>query len=132
MADRPDNDALVAACRAVLVASGDNAQSTTDGGWIADFADGEILRTEQAAEIGDVSPDTVLRRFTESLQTDRPLGVRIVKSVCLISRCQWLDWIKRNEGLPAYLAAKTRADGLKSRSPPQQSAPLAAMPARRA
>jgi hypothetical protein len=130
MIDRPDIEALLAACKVVLDAPDD--RSITGSDWITAFTSGEILRTEEAAMVGDVSPDTVLRRITESLQTDRPLGVRIVKSVCLISRCQWLDWIKRNEGLPAYLAAKTRADSLKSRSPPQQSAPLAAMPARRA
>jgi hypothetical protein len=80
--------------------------------WIDEFLSGEILRSDQAAVIADVSPETIRRRCEAAALTNRHLGVLIAGSVWLVSREGLLDWIELREGKPARLAAATRAEKL--------------------
>jgi hypothetical protein len=90
--------------------------------WIDEFFSGEMLLTDQAAEIGATSRETIRRRCEASADANRHLGVLIAGSVWLVSRQRLLDRIELDEGKPAMLAARSRAEKLaKMRSSPQQS-----------
>jgi hypothetical protein len=91
--------------------------------WIDAYLSGEILLTDQAAEIAATSTETIRRRCEATASTSRPLGVLIAGSVWLVSRSGLLGWIEAHEGgAPAMLAARSRAEKLaEMRSSPQQS-----------
>jgi hypothetical protein len=76
--------------------------------WVAAFHAGDMLTTDAAGYIAGVSAETIRRRAVEAAMAGRPIGVQHA-SVWLISRARLLDWIEQHEGLPARLAAETRA-----------------------
>jgi hypothetical protein len=73
-------------------------------------ADGDGLTSSSAAYIADVSTDTIGRRADAAASTDRPLGMLMAGAVWLISLRRLLDSIELRDGLPARLAAQSRAD----------------------
>jgi hypothetical protein len=76
--------------------------------WVGAFRDGDVLTTDTAGHIAGVSAETIRRRAVESAALGRPIGVQHA-TIWMISRARLLDWIERDEGLPARLAAETRA-----------------------
>jgi hypothetical protein len=83
-----------------------------DRDWLDEIlnADGDGLTSSTAAYIADVSPDTICRRTEAAASTDRPLGILMAGAVWLISLRRLLDAIELRDGLPARLAAQSRAD----------------------
>jgi len=76
--------------------------------WVAAHHAGDMLTTDAAGYIAGVSAETIRRRAVEAAMAGRPIGVQLA-SIWLISRARLLDWIEQHEGLPARLAAETRA-----------------------
>jgi hypothetical protein len=83
-----------------------------DRDWLDEIlnADGDGLTSSSAAYIADVSTDTICRRAEAAARTDTPIGVLFAKAVWLISLRRLLDSIELRDGLPARLAAQSRAD----------------------
>jgi hypothetical protein len=89
--------------------------------WINQFRDGEMILSGAAAEIADVSEETVRRRCKDSESSERPCGF-LIASVWLISLQRWLDDIEERKGLHARRVAESRAKKLSEmRRSPQQS-----------
>jgi hypothetical protein len=90
--------------------------------WIDAYLAGEILLTDQAADIAGVSSETIRRRCEAAAATNRPLGILLAGSVWAVSRQRLLDSIEVREGKPAMLAAATRAEKYTAmRASPQES-----------
>lgn len=53
--------------------------------------------------------DTIRRRAETAALTDKPIAVLLAGAVWLFSRRRLLDSIEARDGLPARLAAETRA-----------------------
>jgi hypothetical protein len=95
--------------------------------WLDELLDasGDGLTSSSAAYIADVSTDTICRRAEAAASTDRPIGILMAKADWLISLRRLLDSIELRDGLPARLAAQSRADKNASlRLLPQNSAHL--------
>jgi hypothetical protein len=87
-------------------------------------ADGDGIRSDQAAHIAGVSVDTVGRRAEAAAAAGRPIGV-LMAGVWLISLRRWLDAIEQRDGMPARLVAQSRVDkNADLRLLPQKSARL--------
>jgi hypothetical protein len=88
------------------------------GDWVDD--DGELLPTNEAAEIAAVSPETIRRWCSDS---PHRIGRLFAGSLWLVSRTRLPQLITRRFGRPAMLEARSRAEKMRqSRSPPQQPA----------
>jgi hypothetical protein len=95
--------------------------------WLDEILDasGDGLRSHEAAYIADVSTDTVCRRAEAAALTGRPIGYLMAGAVWLFSLRRLLDAIELKYGLPARLAAQSRAEKtVILRSAPQKSAAL--------
>jgi hypothetical protein len=90
--------------------------------WIDEYLSGEILLTDQAADIAGVSSETIRRRCESAALTNRPLGILIAGSVWLVSLARLLDQIELREGRHGRLIAESRAKKYaEMRSSPQLS-----------
>jgi hypothetical protein len=91
---------------------------------------GDVLRSDQAAYVWDVSDDTIRRRAEAAAFTDTPIGYLMAGAVWLVSLRRLLDAIEREGGRPARLAAQTRANKIGVlRFQPQTSAAFAVVTA---
>ena len=79
------------------------------GDWVDAFVEHDCIGTDDAAFIADASRQTIRRHAAEAAAAGRPIGVCIARSVWLISLRRLLDWIGQNDGLPALVAAESRA-----------------------
>ena len=79
--------------------------------WIEQLLDagGDGLTSTEAAYVAGVHPDTVRRRAEAAALTDKPIGVLMAGAVWLFSLRRLLDAIEHRDGLPARLAAQSRA-----------------------
>ena len=84
-----------------------SAKPATD--WVDAFDAAELLRSDEAAAIADVSSETIRRRCVEAADIGKPLGVHFA-GVWLVSRERLLCDIERRRGRSERLAAETRAD----------------------
>ena len=95
--------------------------------WVAAYERGEVLRTDEAALIADVSVDTLRRYCSHAADVGQPLGVCIAGAVWLVSVRRLLADIERRKGHHARLVAEERAAKLqKSRSSPLKTSALRA------
>ena len=76
--------------------------------WVDAHRDGTAFGSDVAAFICGCSPDTVRRRAVDAATAGQPLGI-LQAGVWLFDLRRLLDWIGRHQGLPARLAAETRA-----------------------
>ena len=105
-----------------------SAKPATD--WVDAFDAAELLRSEEAAAIADVSSETIRRRCVEAADIGKPLGVHFA-GVWLVSRERLLCDIERRRGRSERLAAETRAEKvMKTRAPPQISSRFVAVTTR--
>jgi hypothetical protein len=72
--------------------------------------DGDGLTSGSAAYISTCRPTRLAVAPRPQLQTDGPIGILMTKAVWLISLRRLLDSIELRDGLPARLAAQSRAD----------------------
>jgi len=72
-------------------------------------ADGDALKSDEAAYIWDVHVDTARRRAEAAAATGKPVGLLMAGAVYLFSERRILDWTEHHHGLHARLAATTRA-----------------------
>jgi hypothetical protein len=118
MADSPDLvrllDQVTAAWR----------QRAPCGDWVSAFAGGDAIGTDAAGFIANCSAQTIRRHATDAALTEKPIGVWFAQSVWLISLARLLDKIEATQGLPARLAAQSRAEKYVAlRAPLQTSLP---------
>jgi hypothetical protein len=76
------------------------------GSWIEQR---DVISSDQAAAAALCSAATVRRRAAELAEIGRPIGL-CIGGTWLISKARWLADIKRRDGKPAMLEAKSRAD----------------------
>lgn len=76
--------------------------------WIDAFAAGDVVGSEAASAILDVSPITARRRAAESVIGKRPIAV-CIGNTWLFSVSRLLDDVEHEGGRPARLAAMSRA-----------------------
>jgi hypothetical protein len=98
------------------------------GDWVDAAHDGELLTSQQAAEVADVTAETIRVYAERAEASGRPIGVQFARAadgsrgVWIISRARLLAYIARHDGAPARLIAEKRAEKLpKSRLPPDIS-----------
>lgn len=89
------------------IAGGLRLQSSQRG-WIDQFRAGEVLITSQAADVCEVSPETIRRWCEETDQTRRPLGF-LVGSLWLVDLVELLNLIEARRGKHGRLIAIDRA-----------------------
>jgi hypothetical protein len=79
--------------------------------WLDEVLDagGDALKSDEAAYVADMSADTVRRRAEAAADAGRPIAVLMAGALWLFSEARLLGWIEAREGLPARLAAETRA-----------------------
>jgi hypothetical protein len=79
--------------------------------WVDELvdSDGDGLKTDAAAFVMGCSPDTARRRAEIASAAGKHLGCLMAGAVWLYSLQRVLAWIEQHEGLPARLAAETRA-----------------------
>jgi hypothetical protein len=85
-------------------------------------ANGDALKSDDAAFVAGVSADTARRRAEAAAVAGKPIAVLMAGALWLFSEARLLGWIEAREGLPARLAAETRAKKSRElRSSPQKS-----------
>ena len=85
-------------------------------------ADGDALKSDEAAYVADMSTDTMRRRAEAAADAGRPIAVLMAGAMWLFSERRLLAWIEARDGRPARLAAETRARKSRDlRSSPQKS-----------
>jgi hypothetical protein len=92
--------------------------------WLDEVLDlgGDALKSDEAAFVAGCHVDTLLGRCKIAAATDRPLGTLMAGAIWLISKRRLLAAIEAKEGLPARLAAESRAQkSVESRLPPEKS-----------
>lgn len=93
------------------------------GDWVDAYRGGELITTDVAAFVVDVSTETIRRRAAEAAQSGHPIGIQ-PGTIWLISLARLLDWIELHEGRPARLFAETRARQIAEMRPqPRNSMP---------
>ena len=96
--------------------------------WLDEALDphGDGLKSDEVGHIMDCSSDTARRRAEAAAAAGKPIAILIANAVWLFSERRVLSWIEAEFGLPARLAAETRAQKSRGlRSLPQKSAPPA-------
>jgi hypothetical protein len=78
-------------------------------GWIAQFKNGEVLTSTQAAFVCQVSSQCIRSWCEQKSTTDRPLGLLIADSVWLVDLGELLRVIEIRRGRHGVLVAKDRA-----------------------
>ncbi|WP_197082754.1 hypothetical protein [Bradyrhizobium sp. LTSP885] len=91
--------------------------------WVDAHRDGTAFGSDVAAFISGCSTDTVRRRAVDSAAVGQPLGI-LQAGVWLFDLRRLLDWIERHQGLPARLAAETRAKKNAEMQVSMQNGPL--------
>jgi hypothetical protein len=76
--------------------------------WVDAYNDGEAFGSDVAAFICGCSPDTIRRRADAAAAAGQPLGI-LNAGVWLFDLHRLLNWIEQHQGLPARLAAESRA-----------------------
>src|ERR1035437_211013 len=88
-------------------------------------ANGDALKSDDAAFVAGVSADTMRGRAEAAAVAGKPIAVLMAGALWLFSEARLLGWIEAREGLPARLAAETRAKKSRElRSSPHIPAPL--------
>jgi hypothetical protein len=110
MADRRDHADQLEAAAAQAVAALRLVVPGRD--WLDELlnAGGDGLKSAEAAYIAGTSDSTVRRAAMAAALTDKPIGILMAGAVWLFSLRRLLDAIEEDEGLPARLAAQSRAD----------------------
>ena len=81
--------------------------------WLAELLDtkaGDVLGTDVAAVIIGCHADTARKRAVDAMEADKPIGILVANAVWLFSEARILADIEARDGLPARLAAATRAE----------------------
>ncbi len=92
--------------------------------WLDEVLDdsGDALKTDEAAFVMGVHIDTMRDRAKAAASAGKPIGFLMASAVWLYSKRRILASIETEKGLPARLAAETRAEkSAKSRSLPGNS-----------
>lgn len=86
-------------------------QVDADHDWLAQYlaADGDAIKSDEAAFIADCSTDTVVLRARRAAGTDAPIAILLAGAVWLFSRRRLLASIEIRDGRPGRLAAESRA-----------------------
>ena len=100
----PDED-LFAEVRARL----SRAPQPPSGDWIDAYERGEVLLTDEAATVADVSADTIRRWCSAGADSGEVLGVLIAGTAWLVSLARLLGSIERRRGRPERVIAEQRA-----------------------
>ena len=119
LADRLEADVAEAAAALRQIAPGRD--------WLDQLldADGDALKSDEAGFIADVHADTIRRRAEAAAAAGKPIGVLLAGAMWIFSLRRLLDAIEAKAGLPARLAAETRAKKSRElRSSPHIPAPL--------
>jgi hypothetical protein len=106
-------------------------QITPGRDWIDQLvdSDGDALKSDEAGFVAGVHPDTMRRRAEAAALTINPIAVLMAGALWLFSERRILASIEIREGLPARLAAETRAKksrDLRAPSDISPSIPIAA------
>jgi hypothetical protein len=81
--------------------------------WLAqllDVAGGDVVNSDTAARIIDCHADTARKRAVDAMVAGKPIGILVAGAVWLFSQARILADIEARDGLPARLAATTRAE----------------------
>jgi hypothetical protein len=118
------NAALIAELSALIAElSARLARPNNASDWVCAYAEGDALRSDEAAFILNCSPDTARRRASEANDVGEPLGICIAGAIWLFSLPRLLRAIEARDGLHERLAAEDRARKvLELRSAPQNLA----------
>jgi hypothetical protein len=91
--------------------------------WVDAHREGSAFGSDTAAHLCDCSTDTIRRRAVDAAAVGQPLGI-LQAGVWLFDLRRLLDWIERHQGLPARLAAETRAKKSAEMQLSMQNGPL--------
>jgi DNA-binding XRE family transcriptional regulator len=83
-------------------------QQPPQQGWIFEFRAGAVLTTSQAADVADVSAQTIRTWCEASDETERPLGF-LIADLWLVDLGELLHQIELRRGRHDRLAAESRA-----------------------
>jgi hypothetical protein len=100
-------------------------QPAPERDWLDEALDphGDGLKSDEAGFVMGCSADTARRRAEAAAAAGKPIGILIAGAVWLFAERRVLSWIEAEFGLPARLAAETRAQKSRGlRSLPQKSA----------
>jgi hypothetical protein len=76
--------------------------------WLDAWTEGELITTDEAANVANCSAETIRRRADEAADVGHPIGMQLA-TVWIISLPRLLRDIERRQGRPARLEAATRA-----------------------
>jgi hypothetical protein len=103
-------DRLDAAARAATQAADAIRSIALARDWLDQLdIDGDALKSDEAAYIGGVHPDTMRRRAESAALAGRPIGILLAGAIWLFSERRLLDAIESRDGRPARLVAESRA-----------------------
>jgi hypothetical protein len=112
--DRPEDGADVALRLIKIAADIMRTEDLKPGpDWLQQLLDvdrGDVVATDVAAEIIGCHPDTARSRAVIAMESGEPIGILVAGSAWLFSIRRLLDAIEAKDGLPARLAAATRAE----------------------
>jgi hypothetical protein len=81
--------------------------------WLSELLDivgGDVCNSDAAAMIAGCHADTIRSRAVTAMETGQPIGILVAGSAWLFSIRRLLDAIEAKNGLPARLAAVSRAE----------------------
>ena len=95
--------------------------------WLAELLDipgGDVINSDTAAVIIGCHADTARKRAVDATEAGKPIATLVANAVWLFSEARILADIEARDGLPARLAAATRAEKARNfRSRPSLSVP---------
>jgi hypothetical protein len=91
-------------------------------GELLDIKSGDVINTDTAAVIIGCHADTARKRAVDTMEGGKPIATLVANAVWLFSEARILADIEARDGLPARLAAVTRAEKARNfRSQPSLS-----------
>jgi hypothetical protein len=81
--------------------------------WLAELLDipgGDVINSDTAAVIIGCHADTARKRAVDATEAGKPIATLVANAVWLFSEARILADIEARDGLPARLAAATRAE----------------------
>jgi hypothetical protein len=79
--------------------------------WLTEYLarNGDVINTDEAAQIMDCHRDTARSRAEKAMETGKPIGVLVAGAAWLFSEARLLDAIEISDGRHERLASETRA-----------------------
>jgi hypothetical protein len=107
LADQLDDIALAA----TEAASDLRSRAPAPRDWLAEYVagEGDVINTDEAAQIIDCHRDTARSRAEKAMEAGKPIAVLVAGAAWLFSQARLLDSIEISDGRHGRLAAETRA-----------------------